>query len=114
MKRFLTAAAIAAAALGVGLPAHAANIFDTVTGTVSLSENISWVNGGPTISPTSEGVSSSVEFSPITTFSSAYSFTLAPQATCSGPGCVGGSNTGTETGTIMVTFTGFQVAGHAV
>jgi hypothetical protein len=114
MKRFLPAAALAAAVLGVGLPAHATNIFDTVIGTASLSESISWANGGPTISPTSKSVSASVEFSPITTFSSAYSFTLAPHATCSGLGCVGRSNSGTETDTITVTFTGFQVAGHAV
>jgi hypothetical protein len=110
MKRFLPAAAV----VGVGLPAHATNIFDTVIGTASLSESISWANGGPTISPTSKSVSASVEFSPITTFSSAYSFTLAPHATCSGLGCVGRSNSGTETDTITVTFTGFQVAGHAV
>lgn len=94
-------------------PANAANVFDLVPGTASQSESISWANGGPTISPASESVSSTVEFSPITTFSSAYSFTLAPQATCSGPGCVGGSSS-TETDTITVTFTGFQVAGHAV
>ena len=45
MKRFLPAAALAAAVLGVGLPAHATNIFDTVIGTASLSESISWANG---------------------------------------------------------------------
>jgi hypothetical protein len=114
--RTITLATVCAAALNVAAywPAHATTIVnDTVTGTVSESESISSGNGGPTISPTSEGVSTSVEFSPITTFSSAYSFTLAPHATCSGPGCVGGS-TGTETDTITVTFTGFQVAGHAV
>jgi hypothetical protein len=114
--RTIALATVCAVALNAAAywPAHAASIFDAVTGTASQSESISWVSGGPTISPTSESVSSSVEFSPITTFSSAYSFTLAPHATCSGPGCVGGSRTGTETDTITVTFSGFHVAGHAV
>ena len=113
MKRLLTTTtAIVAGALYFGVPvapAHAA-IFDTVTGTLSQSESISWLNGGPTISPSSESVNSTVEFSPITTFSSAYSFTLSPAGSCSGSGCV----SGTETDTITATFSGFQVAGHVV
>ena len=91
--------------------AHATAIVNfTVTGTVSESESISPGNGGPTISPSSESVSTSVEFSPNTTFSHTYSFTLSPHSTCYGPGCVGVI----DTDTITVTFSGFKVNGYAV
>ena len=109
LKWFLPAAVVAAVALGVGVPAaHAVTINDLVTGTVSQTETYDPAHGGPTISPTGESVSSTVQFSPATTFSSAYGFTLAPHSTCSGGGCVGGA-TGTETDTVTLSFTGFQV-----
>lgn len=109
--RTITLTAACAAALNVAtyLPAHAAN--DLVTGTVSQTETISWANGGPSISPTSESVSTTVAVSPPITFSSAYSFTLSPNGnTCFGAGCTGGSG-GTETDTITLSFSGFKVNG---
>ena len=108
LKWFLPAAC--AAALGVGVPAAHAVTIDYVSGTVSQSEVYNTAHGGPSISPTSESLSNvAVEFSPVTGFSSAYSFTLAPQSTCFGGGCVGGTTTGTETDTITATFSGFTV-----
>jgi hypothetical protein len=103
MKRLLTAAVIVTAA-ALPIVAHATPITDKVTGTATQSKS----SGGPTISPTGETVSSTVGFSPVTTFSSAYGFTLIPNSDCSGAGCVGGKN-GTETDLITVTFSNFQV-----
>jgi len=105
MRQLLTAVIVATAATMLLPAAHAVTINDLVTGTVSQSESYDSAHGGPTISPTSESVSSTVEFSPVTGFSSAYSFTLSPQSTCFGGGCVGGI----ETDTITAAFSGFTV-----
>jgi hypothetical protein len=113
IPRGLAATAIAGAFGGLLLsaaPVVAAPIFDTVTGTVTQSESISPAGGGPTLSRTSESVSATVEFSPVTGFSPTYSFTLSPHSTCSGAGCVGNI----DTDTITLTFSGFTVAGHSV
>jgi hypothetical protein len=111
MRRLLTTAAvIATTALPLTAPAYATPVFDLVTGTATESANYTPAQGGPSFSTTSESVWATVQFSPITTFSPAYSFTLSPHSSCSGTGCV----SGTETAIITVTFAGFKVAGHVV
>ena len=112
MKHFLKHLLPASALIAVlwGGSAYAVPV-DTLSASVSVSEQYNSAHGGPSVSGLIGGGTISGLSVPIGSLGSHHSaFTLNPAGSCSGGGCVGGSN-GTETDLITFSFSNVKVNG---